>query len=70
SSATTTAVSSGTSVTITATDNVGVRGIEYKIGSGTYAKYTAAVTVPTGSLITYRAVDVNGNSEASHSITG
>ncbi len=70
SSATKTAVSGGTSVKITATDNVGVSGIEYKIGSGIYRKYTGAVTVATGSLITYRAVDVNGNSEASHSITG
>ncbi len=70
SSATRAAVTGGTNVTITATDNAGVRGIEYKIGSGTYTKYIGAVTVSSGSTITYRAVDINGNSEASHSITG
>ena len=46
-----------------------MRGIEYRINGGTYTRYTGAVTVATGSTITYRAVDVNGNIEASHSIT-
>ncbi len=69
STATTAPVTGGLSVAITATDNVAVRGIEYRINGGTYTRYTGAVTVATGSTITYRAVDVNGNIEASHSIT-
>ncbi|HEY7801604.1 MAG TPA: SGNH/GDSL hydrolase family protein [Dehalococcoidia bacterium] len=68
--ATRTAVSGGTSVALAATDNAGVSGIEYKIGSGSYTKYSAPEFVPIGTVLTYRAVDVNGNSEASHSITG
>lgn len=70
STATTTTVAGGTNVSIAATDNAGVAGIEYKLGNGAYAKYTGAVTVPAGIVLTYRAVDVNGNSEASHSIAG
>lgn len=69
SNATTSPVTGGLSVSITATDNVGVSGIEYKIGTGGYVRYSVPVTVPTGSTITYRAVDVNGNNEATHSIT-
>lgn len=69
SSATTTAVSGGISVTITATDNAGVAGIEYKIDGGAYVRYDAPVFVATGSTIEYRAVDVNGNNEATKSIT-
>ncbi len=69
SSATFTAVSGGTSVTLTATDDAGVTGIEYRIGSGVYKRYTKPVTVHTGGTITWRAVDVNGNSEATQSHT-
>jgi len=32
-------------------------------------RYTGAVTVATGSTITYRAVDNNGNIEATRTIT-
>ena len=53
-------------LTLTATDGVGVNGIEYKIGAGAYQKYNAPATVPTASTITWRAVDVNGNIEATH----
>ena len=69
STATTSPVGGGISVAITATDAAGVKGVEYKIGSGAWVRYTGAVTVATGSTITYRAVDVNGNIEATHSIT-
>lgn len=69
STATFTAVSGGTSVTLTATDDAGVAGIEYRIGSGPYKRYTKPVTVHTGRTITWRAVDVNGNSEATQSHT-
>jgi lysophospholipase L1-like esterase len=56
----------GVSVTLTATDNVGVNGIEYKIGAGGYATYSAPVMVTTPASFTWRAVDVNGNVEATH----
>lgn len=69
SSAALTPVIGGDSVALTATDNVKVSGIEYKLGSGHYRRYTAAVKVSTGSTITWRAVDVNGNIEATHSRT-
>jgi lysophospholipase L1-like esterase len=69
STATTSAVSGGISVSITASDAAGVSGIEYKIGAGAWVRYTGPVTVATGSAITYRAVDTNGNIEATHTIT-
>jgi lysophospholipase L1-like esterase len=64
-----TPVTGGLLVTLSAADNVGVNGIEYKLGSGAYSKYTAPVTVASGSSITFRAVDVNGNSEASQTMS-
>lgn len=69
STATFTPVSGGASVSISATDAAGVSGIEYRIGSGFYKRYTGPVTVATGKTITWRAVDVNGNIEATHSHT-
>ncbi len=69
STATTTPVPGGLKVLLTAADNVGVSGIEYMIGVSTWARYTAPVFLPTGSTMTFRAVDVNGNSEASQTIT-
>ena len=60
----------GTDVTLSATDNAGVSGIEYRLGSATaWTRYNAPVTVPTGTSITFRAVDVNGNSEATQTLT-
>ncbi len=67
SAATMTPMAGLVSVSITATDDVGVSGIEYRIDSGGYQRYNGVVNAPTGSLITYRAVDVNGTVEASHS---
>jgi lysophospholipase L1-like esterase len=55
-------------VTISARDNVGVAGIEYKIDHGPYTPYIVPVTLPTGSKFTYRAVDVNGTIEAARTI--
>ena len=69
SSAATAAAAGGTWVTIAATDNRGVAGIEYRRGSASYARYARRVFVPDGVAITYRAVDVNGNVEASHTLT-
>ena len=70
STATSTPLASGTSVALTATDNVGLAGIEYRLGDGVYHRYTAPVAVPSGTTLTYRAVDVNGNIEASHALVG
>jgi lysophospholipase L1-like esterase len=57
------------SVELQASDNVGVAGIEYKIDSGPIIRYVnEPVTINQGSILTYRAVDVNGNVEAWHSI--
>ncbi len=59
----------GTDVTLSATDNVGVSGIEYRLGAATaWKRYTAPVTVPSGTTITFRAVDVNGNIEATQTL--
>jgi lysophospholipase L1-like esterase len=69
SSASTTSAVGGISVSLSATDNVGVSGIEYKIDSGAWVRYVSAVIVPDGSTITYRAVDVNGNIETTHTLT-
>ena len=56
-------------VAITARNNVGVAGIEYKINSGAYTRYTAPIPLPIGSSLTYRAVDVNGTIETARTIT-
>jgi lysophospholipase L1-like esterase len=55
-------------VTLSATDNAGVSGLEYRLGSGAWVRYAAAVTVPAGTSITWRAVDVNGNLEATKTL--
>ncbi len=70
STRTTTPTATGTDVTLSATDNDAVSGIEYKLGDAAYGRYTGTVSVPGGTTLTYRAVDVNGNTEASHSFVG
>jgi lysophospholipase L1-like esterase len=63
-------VSGGINVTLSATDSTdSVSGIEYQINDGSWIRYTGTVFVPAGSTITYRAVDSNGNVEASHTIS-
>ncbi len=56
-------------VTITARDNVAVAGIEYRLNSGPWTRYISPINVPTGNSLAYRAVDVNGNVETTHTIT-
>jgi len=59
----------GTDVTLAATDAAGVSGIEYRLGAATaWSRYSGTVVVPAGSSITFRAVDVNGNVEASQTL--
>jgi lysophospholipase L1-like esterase len=57
------ASTAGGMVTLSATDDVGVAGIEYRVGSGGWTRYTAPVALAPGTTLTYRAVDVNGNLE-------
>jgi hypothetical protein len=57
-------------VTLTATDNAGVAGIERKLGKARYTRYRAPILVRRGATLTWRAVDVNGNSEATHMLRG
>lgn len=52
-------------------------GIEYKLVSRKRAasatrfrRYKSPVLVPKGTTIIWRAVDLNGNSEATHSLRG
>jgi lysophospholipase L1-like esterase len=56
-------------VSITAHDNVAVDGIEYKINSGPYTRYTGSISLPAGSTLTYRAVDVDGTMETAHTVS-
>jgi hypothetical protein len=62
------AVSGGT-VTLTATDDVGVAGIEYRLPGGLYIRYAGPLVLASGTTLTYRAVDVNGNVEATRTLT-
>jgi hypothetical protein len=63
-------IDGGGSFTATASDDRGVAGIEYRLSSDTlgYRRYTGPVPIAAGAAITYRAVDVNGNVEASKTI--
>ncbi|HVS84304.1 MAG TPA: hypothetical protein VHD91_01575 [Gaiellaceae bacterium] len=62
---------SGSRVTLTATDAQGVSGIEYRLtASGPWTRYAKPLTLKKGKTLTWRAVDVNGNVEASHSLKG
>jgi lysophospholipase L1-like esterase len=65
-----TAARSGSTVTLSATDNAGARGIEYRLDGSGWQRYTAPLDVPAGTVLTWRAVDVNGNTEATHTLTG
>jgi lysophospholipase L1-like esterase len=63
------AVRSGRKISLTAADAAGVAGIEYRlVAKGPWTRYTKPVTVPEGKTLTWRAVDVNGNCEATHSL--
>lgn len=62
-------VNGGRIVTLTATDQAGVAGIEFKINSALgWTRYTAPLFVANGSALVYRAVDVNGNIEQAQTL--
>jgi hypothetical protein len=67
---TSTALVSGGLMSVTATDDVGVAGVEYRPAGGGWIRYTEPVALAAGQAVDVRAVDVNGNIEASHTITG
>ena len=56
-------------VTLAATDDAGVSGIEYRLGGGVYRRYTRPLLLFRGQTLAYRAVDVNGNVEATRTIS-
>jgi lysophospholipase L1-like esterase len=64
------AVVSDSTATITASDNVGVRGVEYRLAAGGWTRYTGPVLLAPGTTLTWRAIDVNGNTEATQTTTG
>lgn len=66
SSAAMSPVEGGAVVTLTATDDVGVAGIEYRLNLGAWQRYSGAFLLQSGDSIRFRAVDVNGNTEATH----
>lgn len=70
STATITRSEAGTLVAVEAADDVGVAGIEYRLDAGPFRRYTRAVSVAAGTELRYRAVDVNGNVEATHVLIG
>ena len=67
--ASTAAVEGGSLVTLEATDDVGVAGIEYRLNLGAFQRYMGPFVLTAGSNIRFRAVDVNGNTEATQSLT-
>ncbi len=67
--ASTTPIEGGLLVSLAATDDVGVAGIEYRLNLGTWRPYAESFVLLTGSNIRFRAVDVNGNIEATQSLT-
>jgi lysophospholipase L1-like esterase len=62
-------VSNG-ALTVSATDDRAVAGIELRAPGGAWTRYTGPVALAPGQVVDERAVDVNGNIEASHTITG
>jgi lysophospholipase L1-like esterase len=70
STAVTVPAEGGIVVTLTATDDVGVAGIEYRLNLGLWQRYTGPLFLAAGSNIRFRAVDVNGNTETTQVLTG
>lgn len=69
STATTAPVEGGTGVILAAADDVAVAGIEYRLDLGPWQRYADPFVLAAGSNIRFRAVDVNGNIEATHELT-
>ena len=67
--ASTAVIEGGSLVSLEATDDVGVAGIEYRLNLGAFQRYMGPFVLTAGSNIRFRAVDVNGNIEATQSLT-
>jgi len=67
--ASTAVVEGGSLVSLEATDDVGVAGIEYRLNLGAFQRYMGPFVLTAGGNIRFRAVDVNGNIEATQSLT-
>jgi hypothetical protein len=67
---------SGAAVALSANDDRAVAGIEYKLTAPKkkpakwFTRYTKPVLVKKKWTLTWRAVDVNGNSETTHALRG
>ena len=53
-------------VALAGADDIGLSGIEYRIGGGRWTRYDGPFSVDPALPVVYRAVDVNGNIEGSH----
>jgi len=69
----------GRLVTLSASDDAGVSGIEYKLlpkkpaskaGKHHFRRFTKPLLVKRRDRLVWRAVDINGNTEATHSVSG
>lgn len=60
----------GRLVSITAVDDAGPAGVEYRLGGGPYTRYAGPLTLAPGQQLVWRAVDVNGNVEATKTLVG
>jgi hypothetical protein len=69
STTTVVSVEGGLSVSLDATDDVGVAGIEYRSNLGPWQRYVGPLFLAMGDNIRFRAVDVNGNIGATQSLT-
>ncbi len=56
-------------VSLTAHAAAGVAGIEYREGAGAYTGYRAPIALAPGATVVYRAVDRNGNTSETWSLT-
>ena len=54
---------------LAAADDVAVAGIEYRLDLGPWQRYAGPFVLAAGSNIRFRAVDVNGNIEATQELT-
>ena len=59
------AAAGGATVTLSATDAGGVSGIEYRTNAGAWQRDAGPLFHAGGTLLEWRAVDINGNTEAS-----
>lgn len=63
-------VEGGILVTLVATDDVGISGIEYRLDGGAWQRYAEPLVLEPGDALRFRAVDVNGNIEETNALTG